>query len=172
MSIHLGVLNVRLTTDFEQLYKKHQPALVSYARYLIGDAKEAEQLVNDVFLAVWKKRDTLTLDDTIRPYLYTGTKNKCFNYSKKKKQPFTLDRPEEKAGDYHADSNIRAKESADLLEQILNSLPPKCRQIFIMSRMDGLKNREIATLLEVSIKTVENQMTKALKIFKKNIGSA
>lgn len=74
--------------------------------------------------------------------------------------------PHDKESTLTADLNIKQKETDDKLQTILEVLPPKCRQVFVMSRIDKLKNKEIASLLDISIKTVENQMTKALKIIK------
>jgi RNA polymerase sigma-70 factor (ECF subfamily) len=74
----------------------------------------------------------------------------------------------DKKSEYNADTPTIVRETKQQLDAILNSLPPKCKQIFMMSRIDEMKNKDIADLLDISIKTVENQMTKALKIFKEN----
>ena len=71
--------------------------------------------------------------------------------------------------DFEADKSLLQKEQQIIIEQIMNNLPPKCKQVFSMSRVDQLSNKEIASLLDISIKTVEAQITKALKIFRKKL---
>lgn len=154
---------------FEQLYLRFHPSLLSFAIYLTGSKVDAAELVNDVFLAVWEKRHTLSIDDNLKSYLFKAVKNRSANFHKKAKLDTVGILPNDKRSSLRADLPLEEKENAYQLNLILQSLPPKCKQVFVMSRMDGLKNKEIATLLDISIKTVENQMTKALKIFKEKI---
>ena len=155
--------------EFEKLYKRFQPSLVSYAYYITKNTEESVELVNDVFLSVWDKRNRLKLDESLKTYLYTAVKNRSINYVKKLKLDTIYKERLDAMSEFEADQSLLEKEHHDLVQQIMNDLPPKCKQVFAMSRIDQLSNREIASLLDISIKTVEAQITKALKIFKKKL---
>ena len=143
--------------------------MVAYAIYLIGSKEDAIELVNDVFVSVWKKKDNLEISDSLKPYLFRAVKNKCINHYQKKVIPMHDIQDIETASSSKADEQLNYKESMLRVEQVLELLPPKCKQVFMMSRIDDLSYKEIAEFLDISIKTVENQMSKALKIFRKNL---
>lgn len=154
---------------FEQFYRKYQPSLVAYALYLIKSKEDSIEIVNDVFVAIWNKKDNLQIGDGLKAYLYTSTKNRCFNFLKKKRIEFSDLQDLDVASDQQADAKLQQQEEVASVQAVLEMLPPRCKQVFVMSRIDGFKNKEIAELLEISVKTVENQMTKALKIFKEKL---
>ena len=155
--------------QFEKLYKRFQPSLTNYAFYLTRSSEDAIEIVNDVFLSVWSKQNRLTLDHSLKTYLYTAVKNRSINYIKKNKLETVFDDQLDTLSDFKADKSLLQKEQQIIIEQIMNNLPPKCKQVFSMSRVDQLSNKEIASLLDISIKTVEAQITKALKIFRKKL---
>ena len=155
--------------QFEKLYKRFQPSLTNYAFYLTRSSEDAIEIVNDVFLSVWSKQNRLTLDNSLKTYLYTAVKNRSINYIKKNKLETVFDDQLDTLSDFEADKSLLQKEQQIIIEQIMNNLPPKCKQVFSMSRVDQLSNKEIASLLDISIKTVEAQITKALKIFRKKL---
>ena len=154
--------------EFKTFYLRHQPSLQSYARYLISSDEDAVEIVNDVFLNIWKRKD-FNLTDEMKPYLFRSVKNRCINYLKKRKVEKTSLEDVQIEYSTRADHLVLLKEGEDLIIAITNTLPPRCRQVFLMSREDGLSNREISTLLDISIKTVENQMTKSLNVFRKKL---
>ncbi len=156
-------------SKFELLYRRFHPSLLAFAIYLTGSTADAAELVNNVFLAVWQKKDKLELDEKLKSYLFTAVKNRSANFHKRAKMTVVELQPHDKESSFRADLPLEEKEIENKLQSILNTLPPKCKQVFVMSRFDGLKNKEIAHLLDISIKTVENQMTKALKIFKEKM---
>ena len=155
--------------QFEKLYKRFQPSLTNYAFYLTRSSEDAIEIVNDVFLSVWSKQNRLTLDHSLKTYLYTAVKNRSINYIKKNKLETVFDDQLDTLSDFEADKSLLQKEQQIIIEQIMNNLPTKCKQVFSMSRIDQLSNKEIASLLDISIKTVEAQITKALKIFRKKL---
>ena len=155
--------------QFEKLYKRFQPSLTNYAFYLTRSSEDAKEIVNDVFLSVWSKQNRLTLDNSLKTYLYTAVKNRSINYIKKNKLETVFDDQLDTLSDFKADKSLLQKEQQIIIEQIMNNLPTKCKQVFSMSRIDQLSNKEIASLLDISIKTVEAQITKALKIFRKKL---
>ena len=155
--------------QFEKLYKRFQPSLINYAYYLTRSSEDSVELVNDVFLSVWNKRNRLKLDSNLKTYLYTAVKNRSINYIKKNKLVTVFDEQIDTLSDFEADHSLLEKEQLIIIQQIMNDLPSKCKQVFAMSRIDQLSNKEIASLLDISIKTVEAKITKALKIFRKKL---
>ena len=157
-------------THLRQLYDEHQPSLLSFAIYLVGSREDAMEIVNDVYVSLWQNRHTYNEIRSIKSYLFSAVKNRSINQIKKKKIEVTHLWPNNEESSFRADAVVDEKDHKVALENLMNQLPPKCRQIFVMSRIDELSYAEIADLLDLSIKTVENQMGKALKIFRKKMG--
>ena len=153
----------------KKLYHEHQPSLVNFASYLIGSKEDALEIVNDVFVSLWKNKSSYAKIKVVKSYLFSAVKNRCFNHLKKKKLEVTHMWPENAKSTFSADALLQAEEHTNRLNYLMNELPPKCRQVFIMSRIDELSYAEIAALLDLSIKTIENQMGKALKIIRKKM---
>lgn len=154
--------------SLETLYRSLQPGLLQFALHIVRNRDDAEELVNDAFLAVWQKRDTLQLDNSLRAYLFTAVRNRCLNHLKKPRLVWESeadsDFPEPLAADIT--EKLSAEETEALIGKLIDRLPPRCRQIFLMSRIEQLSHREIATLMDLSVKTVENQIGIALKYLK------
>lgn len=133
--------------------------------------EDADEIVNDTFLAIWEKKDQLILDDSLKSYLYTTVKNKSLNWLKKRKVELT----ELDSNFDLADSNtsaieiLQAKETEAAIFELIEKLPNKCKQIFVLSRKEQLPNKEIAAILELSEKTIENQITIAIKMIKNGL---
>lgn len=154
---------------FEQLFKAHFKALHSYASIMLYHDSHAEEIVQNMFVRLWEKRDLLDVQTSIKAYLYKCVYNDCLNYIKHKKiktkyqdhAAFTMNDQVENTSD-----RLVLGELQDRLQEAMNELPEQCRTIFQMSRFEELKYREIAEELGLSIKTVENQMGKALRILR------
>jgi len=151
---------------FEQLFRECFPPLCQFGRKYVGDLDAAKDIVHDVFINLWEKRETIDIDKPLRSYLYTAVHNRCLNHLRDNRRFVPRDLP---AGAPELQELI---DSGDVLEQeelmqhinqVLASLPEKCREIFLLNRFDGLKYREIAEKLDISVKTVETQMSRALK---------
>lgn len=154
---------------FEQMFKAHYKELHSYANVMLRDEDTAEEIVQSMFLKFWEKRELLNVQTSIKAYLYKCVHNDSLNYLKHQKvktkyQDFAV----YTMNDHHeaASSKVELTELEFKLQEALNELPEHCRTIFQMSRFEELKYREIAEQLDLSIKTVENQMGKALKILR------
>ncbi|MGE0090069.1 MAG: RNA polymerase sigma-70 factor [Bacteroidales bacterium] len=154
---------------FEQLFRLYYKQLCSFANKYLQSYDSAEEVVQDIFYQIWKKRNEINIKTSLKSYLFTSVKNNCLqqlrvhnldlkyeNYYKSHYNEESIDPSEE----------LRAKELDTIISKALSSLPEKCRQIFEMSRNDGLKYHEIAAKLSISIKTVEANMGKALKHFR------
>ena len=156
---------------FDFFFNYYYPGLCVYAQNLSSiSEEEAKNLVQDVFLKFWNHRKKINIRNSVRSYLFTSIKNKCIDHLKQEKKSFNLN--EDFIAETKSDVTFETfvlKELEDLFEASLNKLPERCREIFELSRFEGLKNKEIAAKLNLSEKTVENQMTKALRILKKEL---
>lgn len=157
---------------FEGLFKQYFAPLSYYANKFVPDIETAKEVVHDVFINFWEKRETMDLSKSLKSYLYTSVHNRCLNYIRDNKKfdrsEYVLENTESESSWENSDVLIEAEIKAKINET-LQKLPEKCREIFVMSRFEGLKYQEIADKLSISVKTVENQMSKALKIFRENL---
>ena len=159
-------------TAFEMFFKAYYQPLCNYAYTFIQDKDEAEEIVQSAFLSVWEKRESLDIKTSLKSYLYTMVRNTSLNVIKheKIKQKYV---GESLAVDARSHEGVaQAVISSELEERIheaLEVLPEQCRLVFKLSRFEELKYAEIATQLEISIKTVENHMGKALRIMREQL---
>lgn len=140
----------------------------SFAASIVKNHSDADELVNDVFVSIWEKRDHLILDDSLKNYLFTAVKNRCLNHIKKARLPFS-DMPDDfnpPSPAHAADRLLEAKETQAYVTALIEQLPSKCKQVFLLSRMFDLSYKEIAEIMDISSKTVENQIGIALKFLK------
>ncbi len=147
----------------------HFRGLQSYARVILGDHDEAVELVQQLFLKIWEKRNTLTVQGPVKGYLYRCVHNESLNYLRQQKTRLKHEEHLEYVQrDEHAQpaERLERTELEHQLQLAMNELPEQCRTIFQMSRFDELKYREIADSLGLSVKTVENQMGKALRVLR------
>lgn len=156
---------------FENVFKSLYPQLCSFAYGYIKDKDTVEELVQDVFFILWKDRKKLTIKTSLKSYLYRIVQNKCIRYWQHKKieDKYKASVQLEKINSIDPQAQLENDELSTILSQTLESLPERCRNIFNMSRIEGLKYYEIAEQLAISIKTVEANMGKALKAFRQSI---
>ena len=166
-----------ILSDFEKLYIDYQPRLLAYVRRFVNDDSVAQDLVQDSFMALWDKQIPFNTEDT-RRLLFVATRNRCLNYLKHKNivDRYTQNcRTQVKVGEerlYNYDFSFVENEHPYLyqelereIQRIVDSLPKRCREVFVLSRFQGLKNREIAERLHISLNTVERHIQRALRIF-------
>ncbi len=134
----------------------------------IGDIDEAKTLVHEVFISMWEKFDSLPADANHRSYLYTAVRNRSLNYLRDKKKHLKLDHIAE-TYEAPAPASIETDELQREIAIAIESLPEKCRMVFEFNRNQGLKYAEIAEKMNISIKTVEAQMSKALTMLREHL---
>lgn len=153
---------------FESVYKHFLKPLHVYAISMLKDEDAAKGMVQNIFLKLWERKDTLSFSGSIQAYLYGAVYHECLNYIRHEKVKVN----HQDHITYHMKNKVEAGNGMELtdlkekLQQALNGLPEKCRTIFQLSRFEELKYQEIADQLGISIKTVEAQMGKALKILR------
>jgi RNA polymerase sigma-70 factor (ECF subfamily) len=151
---------------FDRIYIQHYAALYQYAYTVINDHILAEEMVQQVFLKILEKNGPVMIHTSVKSYLYRAVHNECLNYFKHqriKQEHITRSGHEP---DYHTDTpsgKVQYKELEMRLRSAINELPEQCRIIFQLSRYEELKYAEIALELGISVKTVENQIGKAIK---------
>ncbi len=171
LGIELSIMsnNCKLTeATFKSIYDRLAPKLVAFAKSWSGDKVFAEDVVQDAFLQVWQRKEKLQDAEKIDPLLYTIVRNNLINhYQKKLKQKAYLAELahfSENGVDSQAES-----QRLNLVKKQIETLPPRSKEVFLMSRKDGLTYQEIANELSISTKSVEKHISKALKILKKGI---
>jgi RNA polymerase sigma-70 factor (ECF subfamily) len=158
--------------QFEALFRSSYVSLVRYARTLIKDHDTAEEIVQDLFFKLWQNKEKVNIESSLNGYLFRSVHNRCLHVIEHQKVilKHTAEMShEETEMSVSPDDVLNYKELQDKIARILERLPEKCGRIFYMSRFEGLKYSEIAEKLSVSVKTVEANMGKALKEFRKEL---
>lgn len=159
-------------TVFEQLFKKHFRELHAYAFSLLKDWDVAEEIVQALFLKLWEKNEWPNIQNSIKSYLYKSVYHDSLNYIRRQKVQQRYQTTTAYSMKNHTDDaagKLKLSELERHLYKALNKLPEKCRAIFHLSRFEELKYQEIANQLNISIKTVETHMGKALRILRKEM---
>ena len=160
------------------MFYDHYKNLVLYAKKFVNETEIARDLVQDVFIYLWDKRNKLNIERSLPSYLFRAVHNACINYLKRESNKEDYIRNfllRINSDNYSTSAYEDAHElvvQKDLLEQIetiVEGLPEQCRNIFKMSRFKGLKNREIAEIYAISQRTVETQIYRALKVLKESL---
>ena len=152
---------------YRELFLLYHSRLVHFSSSITHSKESAEEIVSDVFLKLWNNRKTLTRIGNFHLYIYIATKNLSINclLRQKRSESFSLDDVAVEFRSTYLDPEelLITAEMHKRLHYAINELPPQCRLVFKLVKEDGLKYREVAELLNLSLKTIENQMTIALK---------
>ncbi len=158
--------------SFEHLFRGYFSPLCLFGMKYLKDMDTAKEIVHDVFVNVWSKRNELDLNKSLKSYLFTSVYNRSLNYIRNQKK---FNGVEELRSEHHEQSSIDAsaelegKELKDQIQKAIDSLPERTKKIFVMNRFEGFKYKEIAEELDISQKTVEAQMSSALKILREKL---
>jgi RNA polymerase sigma-70 factor (family 1) len=149
----------------ETLFKTYYSQLYRFAKNLLKDGQQAEDMVQDVFMKVWDKRGQINITTSLKAYLFMAVRNHCFNTLKVNERKFWMEESMEDDARIAVDDIVDSLSAKSLSERIsfaIEQLPEKCRLTFKLSRFEHMSYKEIAETMNVSVKTVENQMGKAL----------
>jgi RNA polymerase sigma-70 factor (ECF subfamily) len=156
---------------YEQLFKEYYKPLTVFASGYLEDLESGKEVVQDLFVYLYEKRKNLVITTSLKSYLYRSVRNRCLNHIKhqqvRKKHQDQM-KPELQESE-NLEDKIRETELEYMVSQIVDQLPPQCKRIYTMSRVTGLSNREIAEQLEISKRTVETQISNALKVLREKL---
>ncbi len=161
---------------YEFLFREYYAALCHYAERFLKDQSLAEDVVAQVFCNLFVKRKELVIQ-SIQPYLFFSVRNSALNQLRSQKNKTEIEESSElhvltgydlKANDFI--SPILHREAEKLLDDAINTLPPQCKEIFLLSRNERLSHKEIALKIGISVNTVETQMSRAIKKLSKLLG--
>jgi RNA polymerase sigma-70 factor, ECF subfamily len=155
---------------FEEVFRANYPALVQLVERMLRDRHEAEDVAQEALLELWRRRGALRPDGAIRAYLWQAARNRALNRIRHRR---TADRAEPAvvaeiggAGAAGADEGAEELEIAVAMQQAVEALPPRCREVFVLVRGSGLRYAEVAERLGISVKGVEAQMARALRMLR------
>jgi RNA polymerase sigma-70 factor, ECF subfamily len=166
----IGLFN----SDFEKavslLFNNYYTELCRKAYCIVNDQDIAEDIVQDVFFKLWEKKSKIQIDTSLSAYLKRMVFNESISFLRKNKEflEFSDDINQNQISD-NPDYNLTQQELHAIISEAIEKLPPKCKTIFLLSRIEKLSYKEIADHLNLSVKTIENQMGKALKILRHSL---
>jgi RNA polymerase sigma-70 factor, ECF subfamily len=158
--------------EFQEVYLKFFNGLANYAFSILNNREAARDVVQDVFLDLWKKRLDLVIKTSLDAYLVRAVKFKSIDFIRKAKtqQQYVADVVTSVSeSQYDFDENDEDSELKKKLSFAIAQLPPKCRQAFLLSRVNGYTYKEIAQEMQISVKTVENQISRAFKLLRQKL---
>lgn len=155
---------------FELFFRKYYVQLCAFANKFLNDPEEAREIVQDVFAQIWEGRDEIDPERSMKSYVFMITQNRSLNKLRRKKVESLYTEIYKLVYIEHLEFSpvecLTAREMEDQIVQSISKLPTECRKVFELSRIEGLKYKEIAFNLHISVKTVEAQMSKALRILR------
>ncbi len=157
---------------FELMFKGHYKSLCNFACSFIGDMDEAEEIVQQVFYSLWAKRESIDITSTLKAYLFKAVHNSSLNKIKQGKVRHMYAEHQKATANVESPSSsqiLQGKELEALINTAIDELPEQCGIVFRMSRFGNMKYSEIAEELDISVKTVENHMGKALKLMREKL---
>lgn len=157
---------------YEEMFKTYFSSLCYFAQKYVADFDSCKEIVHKVFVGIWEKRDSFDFEKQAKSYLFTSVYNRCMNHIRDEKRLLINDAQgitEEIADSSSHSANIEASELEGQIWKVINSLPDKCKEVFILNRFKKKKYSEIAVQMDISVKTVETHMSKALRILRDNL---
>ena len=151
---------------FDFVFHYYYSCLCAFAEQIVGSANISEDIVQDLFVKLWIKSEQIEITSSLKNYLFTAVKNQSLDYLKNEKRKTQLNNSELRLKSY--DENLclfwlAESELEVVVQKSLNYLPPRCKEIFVLSRLEGLTNMDIAEKFNISKRTVELQISNALK---------
>ena len=167
----LDRLREGIEEGFDTIFRTYYADLVGFAQAILRDRTAAEDTTQDVMLELWRRRNNIVLDTSLRAYLLQATRNRALNLIRHRRVAAGVD-PRDVTATPPAPANrsVLEREIEVVVSRAVSTLPTKCREIFQLSRVHGLKYAEIAEALDISVKTVEAQMGKALRAIRQQLG--
>jgi RNA polymerase sigma-70 factor (ECF subfamily) len=158
---------------FDTIFRAWYPALVRFAEGMLRDRAAAEEVAQEAMVELWRRREQLAPDGSARAYLFQSTRNRALNHIRhvrvRERGAVHLAPSSDVAPSAHA--RLVEAELERAIRAAVDALPERCREVFVLSRLHGLRYAEIAATLDISVKTVEAQMGKALRVLRERLAS-
>lgn len=169
----IALLQTNKEQAIEIIFRQYYAYLCKTVYNMIGNSETAEDLVQEVFLSLWKKESPIKINTSIGAYLKRAAINRTLNHLRSQKMQIVSEEQspilQTLTTTEQTDQTLETTELAQTIQQAIHHLPPRCRVVFSLSRYENMKYQEIADQLNISIKTVENQISKALKILRQTL---
>lgn len=160
------------TSSFEKLFKKYYPQLTRFSWRYVKSRAVAEEIVQDFFADIWENGKEMNIQGTIRSYFYKAVRNKSLNYNKYKEIKTRLDplwMEQEQTSTIAFRDEMRVRQIKKTIEEAIETLPERGKMTYKLHRFDGLTYEEIAGVMGISVKTVESQMSRSLRMLRKHL---
>ncbi len=172
-------MNIDWDSEFEQIFRENYPRLLFHVNRIVSQSDDAEDIVGDVFFEIWNRRHELNIDrDGLKAYLYRSVSNRALNSLRRRGTAETSIslltklneiRLDHLISNYDPDTDVRRMEIRQAIEQAIESLPEKCRQAFTLSYIQDLKNQDIADIMNVSPRTIDAHIYRALRVLREKL---
>lgn len=165
-TIFTGLIAENRESDaYQLLYKQYHATLLEFSVAYLKAREPAEEIVNDVLLRVWQMKGNIVEISNLRAYLFTAVRNASLNQlaKLKKEQRLLADVPLGNPAADDPESLVISMELYDCIRNAINALPPRCRQIYEMVRLEGMRNKDVSKKLNISVNTIDVQLAIALK---------
>lgn len=172
-------MNIDWDSEFEQIFRENYPRLLFHVNRIVSQSDDAEDIVGDVFFEIWNRRHELNIDrDGLKAYLYRSVSNRALNSLRRRGTAETSIslltklneiRLDHLTSNYDPDTDVRRMEIRQAIEQAIESLPEKCRQAFTLSYIQDLKNQDIADIMNVSPRTIDAHIYRALRVLREKL---
>lgn len=167
---HIELIKSGNKVAFDQLFLEYYSFLCNYAYKFLSEKEASEEVVQDIFFNLWNKREQLEITTSIKSYLFQSVKNKCLTLIKHLEvREEYKQHNKEIISYYEKQDQSTDSELAEMIDSAINKLPEERQKVFRLSRYEGLKYQEIADHLNISVKTVEAQMSKALRFLREEL---
>jgi RNA polymerase sigma-70 factor (ECF subfamily) len=169
-----SVIESLLRTDGEEairlIYAEYYEVMCNVVWRVLNDKNTAEDVVQEVIMEIWRKRETIVFSTSIYGYLKRSCVNRSLNTIRRNKVKIEDDTAlQYQATSDHTHNNVEAGDLQGIISNTIMTLPDRCRQVFVLSRYEYLSYKEIGDQLDISVKTVENQIAKALKLLRASV---
>lgn len=178
MSVYAAYHDEELTTllqngdeyAFREIYARYWKPLYYSALNILNNKESCQDIIQELFIDIWQRRNSLQVQTSLKGYLFTAVRYKVFKEVRKSADESLFTDLDNRLSSFTGDSHLLFAEIQRLVKQAVDQLPDACRQVYILSREEDLSHAEIAQKLNISTKTVANQLTKALKHIRTSLG--
>ncbi len=166
-----NTFKIETKKDFNELFNKHYSNLCAYANNFMKDVDASEEIVQEVLFKLWTNKETTIFTSSIKNYLFRAVRNASLNFLKhiNIREDYKVHHENERQDELSSEDVMIVSELEEKIRKTIDQLPVERKKVFLLSRYEGLKYKEIAEKLEISVSTVENQMVKALKFLRKEL---